>query len=614
MENLAENTSTTLSSHIKETISALPETPGVYVYFDKTDTIIYVGKAKNLKKRVSSYFNKNHEYFKTTVLVRQIAKITYIVVGSEEDALLLENNLIKKLQPKYNILLKDGKTYPWLMIKNEAFPRILKTRKRIEDGSQYFGPYASGFALKTLMDFLQENYQLRTCHLDLNPDKINGRRYKVCLKYHIKNCKAPCAKLISARDYQKNIDEISEILKGNIVSIKEKMKQEMLLASSELRFEEAQTLKEKLFALDNYQAKSVIVNPSLHNIDVFGYESDENAAYINILRVSNGSIVQAYTIEYRVQMNEEKEEILALAILELRERFDSQNSEIIVPFLPEDIFKDIHFTIPKGGDKKKLLDLSTQNVKQYKLDKLKQAEKLNPEQKQTKILQEIQNKLHLDNLPIRIEAFDNSNIQGDDAVAACVVFVKGKPAKSEYRKFLIKTVVGADDYASMKEVVHRRYSRAISEGSPLPDLIITDGGRGQMEVVRQVIEDELQLKIPIAGLAKNDKHRTRELLFGFPPKEIGLKANDTLFKLLSNIQDEVHRFAIKFHREKRSKRQTVSELDSIKGIGEKTKEELMQHFKSLKRAKSASLEELSEVIGNNKASVIYKHFIEGLTA
>ncbi len=606
METLAEN--------LKATISALPETPGVYVYFNAEDTIIYVGKAKNLKKRVSSYFNKNHEYFKTTVLVRQIAKITYIVVNSEEDAFLLENNLIKKLQPKYNILLKDSKTYPWLMLKNEPFPRMIKTRKRINDGSQYFGPYTSGFALKTLMDFLRENYQLRTCNLDLNPDKIARNRYKVCLEYHIKNCKAPCANLQTANDYQNSINEISEILKGNIFSVKEKLKKEMLLASSELRFEDAQMLKEKLAALDNYQAKSVIVNPSIHNIDVFGYESDENAAYINILRVYNGSIVQGYTIEYRVQMNEPKEEILALAILELRERFESKNTEIIVPFLPEDIFKNIRFSIPERGDKKKLLDLSTQNVKQYKLDKLKQAEKLNPEQKQTQILKEIQEKLHLEKLPIRIEAFDNSNIQGSDAVAACIVFVKGKPAKSEYRKFLIKTVTGADDYASMKEVVYRRYSRAISEGTPLPDLIITDGGRGQIEAVRQVIEDELQLRIPIAGLAKNDKHRTNEVLFGFPPKEVGLKASDTLFKLLANIQDEVHRFALKFHREKRSKRQTVSELDSIKGIGEKTKEELLQHFKSLKRAKLASLEELSEIIGNRRASIIYEHFQKDLTA
>ena len=606
MEKLAEN--------LMATISALPETPGVYVYFDATDTIIYVGKAKNLKKRVSSYFNKNHEYFKTTVLVRQIAKITYIVVNSEEDALLLENNLIKKLQPKYNILLKDDKTFPWLMLKNEPFPRMIKTRKRVNDGSQYFGPYSSGFALKTLMDFLRENYQLRTCHLDLSPDKIARNRYKVCLAYHIKNCKAPCAKLQMAEDYQRNIDEISEILKGNIFSVKEKLKKEMILASSELRFEEAQTLKEKLLALDNYQAKSVIVNPDIHNIDVFGYESDENSAYINILRVSNGSIVQGYTIEYRVQMNEPKEEILALAMLELRERFESKNAEIIVPFLPEDVFGDVHFTIPGRGDKKKLLDLSTQNVKQYKLDKLKQAEKLNPEQKQTQILKEIQEKLKLEKLPMRIEAFDNSNIQGSDAVSACIVFVKGKPVKSEYRKFLIKSVVGADDYASMKEVVLRRYSRAIAEGTPLPDLIITDGGRGQMEVVRQVIEDELQLQIPIAGLAKNDKHRTRELLFGFPPKEVGLKPSDTLFKLLANIQDEVHRFAIKFHREKRSKRQTVSELDSIKGIGEKTKEELLRHFKSLKRAKSATLEELSEVVGKRRGSMIYGHFRGGLSA
>lgn len=592
------------SEYLKGIVSNLPEKPGIYQYLNAEGTIIYVGKAKNLKRRVYSYFSKEHQPGKTRVLVSKIADIRYIVVNSEEDALLLENNLIKKYKPRYNVLLKDDKTYPSICVQNEYFPRVFKTRRIIRNGSSYYGPYSHSPSMHAVLDLIKHLYPLRTCNLNLSPENIRAGKFNVCLEYHIKNCAGPCIGLQSQEEYLKNIAEIKEILKGNTQEISRLLYQRMQDLAAEMKFEEAQKVKEKYALIENYRSKSEVVSSVLHNIDVFSIEEDgEKSAFINYLHITNGAINQAFTFEYKKKLNETKEELLTLGIIEMRERYKSASREIIVPFDIEIELKDVTFTIPQRGDKKKLLELSLLNVKQYKADRMKQAEKLNPEQRSMRLMKEIQQELHLDRLPMQIECFDNSNIQGTDAVAACVVFKKAKPSKSDYRKYNIKTVVGADDYASMKEVVRRRYQRAIEEESPLPDLIITDGGKGQMEVVRQVME-ELQLDIPIAGLAKDRKHRTSEVLFGFPPQTIGIKQHSPLFRLLEQIQDEVHRFAITFHRDKRSKRQVASALDNIKGIGEKTKTALLKEFKSVKRIKEATIEEVSAIIGESKAKII----------
>jgi len=593
------------SEYLKGIVMSLPEKPGIYQYLDTSDTIIYVGKAKNLKRRVYSYFSKEHEPGKTRVLVSRIADIRYIVVNTEEDALLLENNLIKKYRPRYNVMLKDDKTYPSICVQNEYFPRVFKTRKIIKNGSLYFGPYSHFPSMMAVLTLIKQLYPLRTCNLNLSPENIKAGKFNVCLEYHIKNCAGPCVGLQSHEDYMRNIEMIKEILKGDTQHISKLLFDQMQELATNMKFEEAQLVKNKYALVESYRSKSEVVSSVLHNIDVFTIEEDgEKSAFINYLHITNGSINQAFTFEYKKRLDETKEELLSLGIVEMRERYKSKSREIIVPF-PMDIeLNEVTFTVPQRGDKKKLLDLSLLNVKQYKADRLKQAEKLNPEQRSIRLMKEIQQELHLERMPLQIECFDNSNIQGSDAVAACVVFKKLKPSKKDYRKYNIKTVEGPDDYASMKEVVRRRYSRAIEEESPLPDLIITDGGKGQMESVRQVIVDELHLNIPIAGLAKDRKHRTSELLYGFPPQTIGLKQGTPLFRLLEQIQDEVHRFAITFHRDKRSKRQVASALDSIEGIGEKTKTQLLQKFKSVKRIREATLEELTDVVGPSKAKKI----------
>lgn len=595
---------TKTSEYLKGIVANLPEGPGIYQYLNAEGVIIYVGKAKNLKRRVYSYFSKEHEPGKTRVLVSKIADIRYIVVNSEEDALLLENNLIKKYKPRYNVLLKDDKTYPSICVQNEYFPRIFKTRKIIRNGSSYYGPYSHMPSMNAVLDLIKHLYPLRTCNLNLSPENIRAGKFSVCLEYHIKNCAGPCIGLQSQEEYLRNIGEIKEILKGNTQDISRMLFQQMQELATEMKFEEAQKIKEKYTLIENYRSKSEVVSSILHNIDVFSIEEDENnSAFVNYLHITNGAINQAFTFEYKKRLNESKEELLTLGIIEMRERYKSLSREIIVPFEIDMELSNVVFTVPQRGDKKKLLELSQLNVKQYKADRMKQAEKLNPEQRNMRLMKEIQQELHLDRPPLQIECFDNSNIQGSDAVAACVVFKKVKPSKQDYRKYIIKTVEGPDDYASMKEVVRRRYQRAIDEENTLPDLIITDGGKGQMEAVRQVME-ELHLTIPIAGLAKDRKHRTSELLFGFPPQTIGLKQHSPLFKLLEQIQDEVHRFAITFHRDKRSKRQVASALDTIKGIGEKTKTALLKEFKSVKRIKEASLEEISAIAGEAKAKII----------
>ena len=599
------------NDYLKGIVQNLPDSPGIYQYLNTEGTIIYVGKAKNLKRRVSSYFNRDHGPGKTRVLVSKIADIRYIVVNSEEDALLLENNLIKKYKPRYNVLLKDDKTYPSICVQNEYFPRVFKTRRIVRNGSSYYGPYSHLPSMYAVLDLIKRLYPIRTCNLNLTPENIRSGKFKVCLEYHIKNCAGPCIGKQSQEEYMKNISEIKEILKGNTREVEQMLYEEMQSLAEEMKFEEAQKVKEKYLLIENYRSKSEVVSNVLHNIDVFSIEedTDKKSAFINYLHITNGSINQAFTFEYKKKLDESKEELLRLGIVEMRERYKSHSHEIIVPFALDIELQDVTFTIPQRGDKKTLLDLSIQNVKQYKVDRLKQQEKLNPEQRTTRLLKEIQEQLHLDRLPMRIECFDNSNIQGSDPVAGCVVFVKGKPSKQEYRKYNIKTVEGPDDYASMQEVVKRRYSRAIEENTPLPDLLITDGGKGQMSAVKEVI-DELKLNIPIAGLAKDNRHRTSELLYGFPPQTIGMKQNSPLFNLLTQIQDEVHRYAITFHRNKRSKRQTASELDEIKGIGEKTKNMLLKTFKSVKRIREASPEALEEVIGKAKTKILRKHFDE----
>ena len=595
---------TITNEYLKGIVSNLPDSPGIYQYLNAEGVIIYVGKAKNLKRRVSSYFNREHPNGKTRLLVSKIADIRYIVVKSEEDALLLENNLIKKYKPRYNVLLKDDKTYPSICVSNEYFPRVFKTRNIIRNGSSYYGPYSHIPSMNALLELIKKLYPLRTCHHALTPENIRNGKFAVCLEYHIKNCKGPCIGKQTHESYLRDIDEIKQILKGDTQIVCDLLMDEMKALAMDMKFEEAQAIKEKYELIESYRSKSEVVNRIIHNVDVFSIEMDENSAYINYLHITNGCINQAFTFEYKKRLNESKEELLQLGIVEMRERYQSKSREIIVPFELDMELNNVTFTIPQRGEKKHLLELSIMNVKQYKVDRLKQADKLNPEQKKTRILKEIQEQLHLPKIPVHIECFDNSNIQGSDAVAACVVFKMGKPSKKDYRKFNIKTVVGPDDYASMKEVVRRRYSRAIEEGSPLPDLIITDGGKGQMEVVREVIEDELHLNIPIAGLAKDNKHRTSELLYGFPPASIGVKQNTPLFHLLENIQDEVHRFAITFHRDKRSKSQTASVLDDISGIGEKRKTALLKAFKSVSRIQKASLEEIAEVVGMSAAKNI----------
>lgn len=594
-----------LQTYLKGIVNNLPETPGCYQYLDDSGTIIYVGKAKNLKRRVSSYFNKEQQTRKTRLLVTHIRDIRYVVVKTEADALLLENNLIKRYKPHYNVLLKDDKTYPSIAITTEYLPRIFKTRQRGKRGAIYFGPYSHVPTLYALLDLCRELYQPRPCHTPMTREGVENGKYDVCLDYHIHRCKAPCVGKQSHDDYMRCIEACKEILKGNTADVARKMREEMMALANELRFEEAQEIKRRYDLIESYRAKSEVVSNVLHNIDVFNIETEERTAYINYLHVTNGCINQAFTFEYKKKLDETDEELLTLGIIEMRERYASQSKEIVVPFhvdLPDGMVEQ---TVPQKGDKKKLLELSKLNVKQYKFDRLKQADKLNPEQKQTRLMKEIQRDLGLPKLPLHIELFDNSNISGADAVAACVVFEKLKPAKSEYRKFNIKTVTGPDDYASMKEVVRRRYTRLSQEGRPLPDLIIADGGRGQMEMIREVVEDELGLEIPIAGLAKDDRHRTREMLYGFPPAIIGIKPESQLFRTLTQMQDEVHRFAINFHRDKRSKRQTASELDTIAGIGPATKQALLKQFKSVKRIKEATLPELQALLGTARGEKIY---------
>lgn len=599
--------------YLRNIVLNLPESPGIYQYLNAEGVIIYVGKAKNLKRRVYSYFSKEHEPGKTRVLVSKIADIRYIVVNTEEDALLLENNLIKKYKPRYNVLLKDDKTYPSICVNNEYFPRVFRTRKIVRNGSTYFGPYSHIPSMNAVLELIRRLYPLRTCNLALTPENIRNGKFHTCLEYHIKNCKAPCIAMQTHEEYMQNIAQIKEILKGNTQEISRALMQEMQNLASEMRFEEAQKVKERYDLVESYRSRSEVVSSVLHNIDVFSIAEDGNSAFVNYLHITNGCVNQAFTFEYKKRLEETKEELLAMGIVEMRERYKSLSREIIVPFELDLELNNVIFTIPQRGDKKKLLELSLLNVKQYKADRLKQAEKLNPEQKSVRLMREIQEQLKLKRLPMQIECFDNSNISGTDAVAACVVFKKAKPSKKDYRKYNIKTVTGPDDYASMQEVVRRRYSRALNEDTPLPDLIITDGGKGQMEVVRQVVEDELNLQIPIAGLAKDNRHRTSELLYGFPPITIGVKQGTPLFHLLENIQDEVHRFAVTFHRDKRSKRQIASALDNIKGIGEKTKNALLKEFKSVKRIREASVEELAAIVGKSKAELL-KTALEETTA
>ena len=593
---------------LKAIVSTLPEKPGSYQYYDADGTIIYVGKAKNLKARVSSYFHAEVDRFKTKVLVSKIWDISYTVVNSEEDALLLENSLIKKYNPRYNVLLKDGKTYPSICISKEYLPRIFPTRTINKKWGVYFGPYSHVGSMHSVLDLIKKLYHPRTCKQPLLQDGVESRKYQVCLEYHLKNCAGPCIGKQSWEDYQKNISQAREILKGNTRQVLRELKEEMLRLAEELRFEEAEEIKRRYLLIEQFVAKSEVVSHSIDNVDVLSITNDEKVAFVNYIHVSNGQINQSFTFEYKKRLEETDEELLQLAIVEMRQRFNSTAKEIILSQNIDIDLDGVTITVPQRGDKKTLLDLSLMNGKQYKFDRLKQAEKLNPEQKQVRLMKELQDLLHLPKMPYQIECFDNSNISGSDAVAACVVFKKMKPSKQDYRKYNIKTVVGPDDYASMKEVVWRRYTRLLEEEQPLPNLIIADGGKGQMEVIRQVIQDELNLDIPIAGLAKNDRHRTNELLYGFPPRVVGMKDTSELFRVLTQLQDEVHRFAITFHREQRSKRALHSELDNIKGIGPKTRDELLNTFKSVKRIREATLELLSKSIGPSKAQLVYNYF------
>ena len=593
---------------LKAIVSALPEKPGSYQYYDAEGTIIYVGKAKNLKNRVSSYFHTEVDRFKTKVLVSKIWDISYTVVNSEEDALLLENALIKKYNPRYNVLLKDGKTYPSICITKEYLPRIFSTRTINKKGGTYYGPYSHVGSMHAVLELIKKLYHPRTCKFPITKEGVEQKKYQLCLEYHIKNCGGPCVGKQTLEDYQKNIEQAREILKGNTRQVLRDMKEEMMQLAEELRFEEAEEIKRRYLLIESFVASSEVVSYTINNVDVLSITNDDKVAFINYIHVSNGQINQSFTFEYKKKLEETDEELLQLAIVEMRERFKSHAKEII---LPQEINLDLEgvtISVPQRGDKKKLLDLSLMNGKQYKFDRLKQAEKLNPEQKSVRLMKELQDLLHLPKLPYQIECFDNSNISGSDAVAACVVFKKMKPSKADYRHYNIKTVVGPDDYASMKEVVLRRYQRLIQEQQPLPDLIVADGGKGQMEVIRQVVQDELNLDIPIAGLAKNDKHRTNELLYGFPARVIGFKDTSELFRVLTRLQDEVHRFAITFHRDKRSKHALHSELDDIKGIGPKTRDELLNSLKSVKKIREAELSVLEEIIGKQKAKIVFDYF------
>ena len=593
---------------LKAIVRALPEKPGSYQYYDAEGTIIYVGKAKNLKSRVSSYFHAEVDRFKTKVLVSKIWDISYTVVNTEEDALLLENSLIKKYNPRYNVLLKDGKTYPSICVTKEYLPRIFQTRTINKKWGTYYGPYSHVGTMHAVIDLIKKLYHPRPCKQPMTEEGVKGGKYCVCLEYHIKNCSGPCVNKQSWDDYQKSIQQAREILKGNTRQVQRELKEEMLKLAEELRFEEAEEVKRRYILLEQFVSHSEVVSHTIDNVDVLSITNDEKVAFINYIHVSNGQINQSFTFEYKKKLDETDEELLQLAIVEMRERFQSHAKEIILPQEVDIDLEGVTITIPQRGDKKTLLDLSLMNGKQYKFDRLKQAEKLNPEQKQVRLMKELQDLLHLPKMPYQIECFDNSNISGSDAVAACVVFKKMKPSKQDYRKYNIKTVVGPDDYASMKEVVYRRYKRLIEEQQPLPDLIVADGGKGQMEVIRQAVQDELGLDIPIAGLAKDDKHRTNELLFGFPARVIGMKDTSELFRVLTHLQDEVHRFAITFHREKRSKHALHSELDNIKGIGPKTRDELLNSLKSVKRIREAELTTLENLIGHAKAQIVYKYF------
>ena len=595
-------------ARLKGIVDSMPDKPGSYQFYDGEGTIIYVGKAKNLKSRVASYFHTEVDRFKTKVLVSKVQDISYTVVNTEEDALLLENNLIKKYNPKYNVLLKDGKTYPSICVTNELLPRIFKTRTINKKWGTYFGPYSHLPSMYTVLDLIKKMYHLRTCKHPITQEGIDQKKYQVCLDYHIHRCAGPCAAHQSTEEYRRNVEEAKEILKGNTRGIIKTLLQRMETLAEQLQFEEAEKVKQQYLLINQFCAKSEVVSHTIDNVDVVGITDDEHTAFINYIHVTAGSINQSFTFEYRKKLNETKEELLALGITEMRQRFGSTSKEIVVPFIPNSTWENIVLTVPQRGDKKTLLELSLMNCKQYRFDRLKQAEKLNPEQKQTRLMKELQEKLQLPKLPYQIECFDNSNISGTDAVAACVVFKALKPAKKHYRKYNIKTVEGPDDYASMKEVVRRRYTRMIEENEPLPNLIITDGGQGQMSVVRSVVEDELHLQIPIAGLAKDNRHRTNELLYGNPPATIAIKTDSELFRILTQIQDEVHRFAITFHRDKRSKHQLHSELDEIKGIGPKTKQLLLSQLKSVKRIQEASIDTLTTIAGKTKAAIIYQHF------
>lgn len=595
-------------ARLKSIVLNMPEKPGSYQYYDENGTIIYVGKAKRLKSRVSSYFHTEVDRFKTKVLVSKIHDISYTVVNTEEDALLLENSLIKKYNPRYNVLLKDGKTYPSICITKEYLPRIFSTRTINKKWGTYYGPYSHVASMNAVLDLIKKLYHPRSCRFPITWDGVQQHKYQVCLEYHIKNCGAPCIGKQSMEDYQRNIEQAREILKGNTRKVLRAMKDEMMALAEELRFEEAEEVKRRYLLIDQFVSKSEVVSHTINNVDVLTITNDEKIAFVNYIHVANGAINQSFTFEYKKRLDENDEELLQLAIVEMRERFQSNAREIILPKEIDCNLEGVTITVPQRGDKKTLLDLSLMNGKQYKFDRLKQAEKLNPEQKSVRLMKEIQDALHLSKLPYQIECFDNSNISGTDAVAACVVFKKAKPSKQDYRKYNIKTVVGADDYASMKEVVGRRYRRLIDEQQPLPDLIIADGGKGQMEVIREVIQDELELDIPIAGLAKDDRHRTNELLYGFPPRVIGMKTDSELFRLFTQIQDEVHRFAITFHRDKRSKHQLHSELDDIKGIGPKTRDNLLKALKSVKSIREADINTLNQIVGEAKAKIIFEHF------
>ncbi len=592
--------------YLKGIVSNLPDSPGCYQYLNESGTIIYVGKAKNLKRRVSSYFNKEQQTLKTKLLVAKIADIRYVVVKSEADALLLENNLIKKHKPRYNVLLKDDKTYPSICITNDYFPKIFKTRKIVKGAGRYFGPYTNAGALHALLGLIKELYPLRTCNLSITPEGVRNAKYSACLEYQIKNCCAPCIAKISREDYHKYIDEVSSILKGDIKILQEKLLDEMKEKAMNLEFEKAEEIKKRYQLIEGFRTRSEVVSSSITNLDVFSIESDEKSAFINFLHITNGCINQAFTIEYQKRLDESDEELILMGIIELRDRFGSNAKEIVLPFPLELPIEGATVTVPQKGEKARLLALSRLNVKQYRADRMKQEDKLNPEQKATRLMKEIQEALHLEKMPMTIECFDNSNIQGSDAVAACVVFRKLKPSKKDYRKYIIKSVAGPDDYASMREVVMRRYKRIIEEQGELPSLILADGGKGQMEAIRSIVEDELGVHIPIAGMVKDGRHRTSELIIGDSYETVGLKQNTPLFRLITQIQDEVHRFAIIFHRDKRSKRQTASELDNIKGIGEKSKQALLQHFKSVKRIKLADTEEIASIIGQSKAELVQK--------